>query len=158
MAIAAAPVEICAADECGVDECRAGRIDFRNEDIEVIARGAGSVERARGGREVRRLGNSDNIGVSRCVHYDAVPELVACAAEERGVIEARIDDQFAIGVIAVRCEAVGMPGQLIAARDRHALSRDFLEGDRRGIAEYTDSGSDLKAAFRHPAVSRSTPS
>ena len=41
-----------------------------------------------------------------------------------------------------------MPGQLIAARDRHALPRDFLEGDRRGIAEYTDSGSDLKAAFR----------
>ena len=81
-----APFEIRAADECGVHQCRAGRIDLRDEDIEVIARGAGSVERARGRREVWRLRNSDNIGVSRRVHYDAVPELVARAAKEGRVI------------------------------------------------------------------------
>ena len=74
------------------------------------------------------------------------PELGTRPAEECGVLEAGIDDQFAVRVIAVRAEAVAAPSQFIAAFDRHAHAVDFLISNRRGISQHAHGGSDHQTA------------
>ena len=51
-------------------------------------------------REVGRLRRADDVGVAGGIDRDAGGDLVARAAEERRVLEARVDDQLVIRPVA----------------------------------------------------------
>ncbi len=93
---AEAPVFGAAAEVGRVEEGGAGRIHLRHEGIEVAA--ASGLDRVRRG-EVVRNGDSRDIGVAAAVHRDPEGQVVAAAAQVRGVNQHRVDDKGLASVI-----------------------------------------------------------
>src|SRR5439155_37255 len=71
----------------GVDDTRAGGIQFRDEG--VLDTRESRLQGPRGYREVAGQGLARHVGVARSVHCDAKASVEAAAAEEGGVDDSR---------------------------------------------------------------------
>ena len=98
------------------------------------------------GREVGRHRVTGHVGVARRVHGDGGAEVRTGAAQVRGVVEGRIDDQRLRRVVRAHTEA-NLGGALdhVPTRDRLLNAIDALVNDRRLFNE-------LLAPDRHDEV------
>src|SRR5207237_4564222 len=94
-----APIAPAAAEVSRVDECRACRVQLRDEGVEVAAV-VGRVERPGGRREVARGRESYQVSAACPVHSDS-PSSVASASTYVGGL-----DQRGTGGIQLRDEGV----------------------------------------------------
>ena len=95
-AIAASVVDICPAEERGVDQGGTGRIQLGDEGVVLIDAAAravgdveGPVEGAAGGRKVGGFRLTGHVGVARRVDRDPASAVEVAAADERRVHERR---------------------------------------------------------------------
>ena len=143
---AAAELHVAAADERRVDELRAGRVELADEGLGEVLRRAGALERTHGGREVGRLGRAADVSVPARVDGDAVALLEGRAADERRVLDARVDDQVAVVPVAADGEAEALAVQHEVARDGNVLAGDDLVRDRPRVGERPERRVDRERA------------
>ena len=84
-----APAKVLApaAEEGGIAQPDAGRIQLDDEDI-VVTVEAGVVAGAEAGREVRRSGIARDVGLAGIIYGDAPATIAFAAAEEGGIVQA----------------------------------------------------------------------